>query len=99
MSYKKIQKYKNTKMASDKQQQPIWVSFLNGGLSGMAATCVVQPVDLIKTRMQLAGEGTSKKYPTSFHAATDIIKKDGLFKMYNGFVLVLFKGLFLIIKD
>lgn len=28
--------------------------------SGMAATCVVQPIDLIKTRMQLASSGTAK---------------------------------------
>lgn len=32
--------------------------FINGGLSGMVATTVIQPVDMIKVRIQLAGEGT-----------------------------------------
>ncbi|KAK0628890.1 mitochondrial carrier domain-containing protein [Bombardia bombarda] len=31
--------------------------FINGGLSGMVATTVIQPVDMIKVRIQLAGEG------------------------------------------
>ena len=31
--------------------------FINGGLSGMFATCCIQPIDMIKVRLQLAGEG------------------------------------------
>lgn len=31
--------------------------FINGGLAGMVATTVIQPVDMIKVRIQLAGEG------------------------------------------
>ena len=30
--------------------QQNWVKFMNGGLSGMAATCFVQPLNLVKTR-------------------------------------------------
>lgn len=33
--------------------------FINGGLSGMVATTVIQPVDMIKVRIQLAGEGSA----------------------------------------
>lgn len=33
---------------------PKALQFVFGGVSGMAATFVVQPVDLIKTRMQLS---------------------------------------------
>lgn len=33
--------------------------FINGGLSGMAATTIIQPIDMIKVRIQLAGEGSS----------------------------------------
>ncbi|OAR02034.1 hypothetical protein LLEC1_01617 [Akanthomyces lecanii] len=33
--------------------------FINGGISGMVATTVVQPVDMVKVRIQLAGEGTA----------------------------------------
>ncbi|OXA58630.1 mitochondrial 2-oxoglutarate/malate carrier protein [Folsomia candida] len=64
---------------------PNVIKFAFGGLSGMAATCVVQPLDLVKTRMQLSGTGSGKKeYKTSFHAARAILKQEGIFAMYNG---------------
>jgi len=63
------------------------MKFLNSGLAGMGATCVVQPIDLIKTRMQLSGEGGALKYKSSFHAALDIVKSNGISGMYNGYVL------------
>lgn len=45
----------------------------------------VQPLDLVKNRMQLSGVGSGKKeYKTSFHAAKAILKNEGLFAMYNG---------------
>lgn len=51
----------------------------------MGATCVVQPLDLVKNRMQLSGEGgKAKEYKTSFHAIQGIIKKEGVVAMYNG---------------
>ncbi|KAL0107626.1 hypothetical protein PUN28_014728 [Cardiocondyla obscurior] len=39
----------------EKRKQPIppVINFLLGGLSGMAATCVVHPMDVIKNRMQV----------------------------------------------
>jgi solute carrier family 25 oxoglutarate transporter 11 len=56
-----------------------------GGLSGMIATCFVQPMDLIKNRMQLSGEGGAKKvHKTAFHAILNIVKQEGLFGLYNG---------------
>ena len=30
--------------------------FINGGAAGMVATSVIQPIDMIKVRLQLAGE-------------------------------------------
>lgn len=62
------------------------MKFVSSGLAGMGATCVVQPIDLIKTRMQLSGEGGAARYPSSFHAAADIIKTNGVRAMYNGYV-------------
>lgn len=51
----------------------------------MAATLVVQPLDLIKNRMQLSGVGKSEKeFKTSFHALTGILRKEGFFALYNG---------------
>lgn len=58
---------------------PNALKFAFGGMSGMAATCVVQPLDLIKTRMQLGGGGRS-----SFTVAGEIIAREGFFSLYTG---------------
>lgn len=51
----------------------------------MSATLFVQPLDLIKNRMQLSGvDGKPKEYPTSFHAFRGILAKEGFFALYNG---------------
>jgi len=73
-------------MAGEKAKTiPNSIKFLIGGLSGMGATCVVQPLDLVKNRMQLSGEGgKAREYKTSFHAIQGIIKKEGVVAMYNG---------------
>ncbi|XP_022916697.1 mitochondrial 2-oxoglutarate/malate carrier protein [Onthophagus taurus] len=63
---------------------PNAVKFVMGGSAGMAATLVVQPLDLVKNRMQLSGSGGSKAYKTSFHCIQDIIGKEGVFALYNG---------------
>lgn len=61
------------------------MQFALGGGAGMLATCVVQPVDLIKTRMQLSGEGgAAKVHKTSLHAAVNIIKQEGIVNLYTG---------------
>ncbi|KAG0454760.1 hypothetical protein HPP92_024052 [Vanilla planifolia] len=47
--------------AKPKSQSGIWNTvkpFANGGASGMLATCVIQPVDMIKVRIQL-GQGSA----------------------------------------
>ncbi|XP_038222491.1 mitochondrial 2-oxoglutarate/malate carrier protein [Zerene cesonia] len=58
---------------------PNGLKFAFGGLAGMAATCVVQPLDLIKTRMQLSGGGRS-----SFTVAGEIIAREGFVALYAG---------------
>ncbi|CAK1587247.1 unnamed protein product [Parnassius mnemosyne] len=58
---------------------PNGLKFAFGGLAGMAATCVVQPLDLIKTRMQLSGGGRS-----SFAVAGEIVAREGFFSLYTG---------------
>lgn len=70
---------------NNKQQVmvPNSIKFLFGGLSGMGATCVVQPLDLIKNRMQLIGADGGKKV-TSFGVIKQIIKSEGVFALYNG---------------
>lgn len=44
---------KKATMDTQKAKSTVWTTvkpFLNGGLSGMGATCVIQPVDMIKVR-------------------------------------------------
>ncbi|XP_005091215.1 mitochondrial 2-oxoglutarate/malate carrier protein [Aplysia californica] len=61
------------------------IKFLFGGTAGMAATIFVQPLDLVKNRMQLSGEGGGKKaYKTSFHALSSILRNEGVTGIYTG---------------
>jgi solute carrier family 25 oxoglutarate transporter 11 len=71
------------KMASRSEDTKVSVSvwstvkpFLNGGLSGMGATCVIQPVDMIKVRIQL-GQGSAA------HVASQVIKNEGIGGLYK----------------
>ncbi|XP_045163610.1 mitochondrial 2-oxoglutarate/malate carrier protein-like isoform X2 [Mercenaria mercenaria] len=51
----------------------------------MAATLFVQPLDLVKNRMQLSGEGGTKRvHKTSFHALRSIIANEGVLAVYTG---------------
>jgi solute carrier family 25 oxoglutarate transporter 11 len=59
--------------------------FINGGLAGMTATTVIQPVDMIKVRLQLAGEGvrTGPK-PTPITVFKDIVASGKVMDLYTG---------------
>ncbi|KAI8821490.1 putative mitochondrial 2-oxoglutarate/malate carrier protein-like protein [Fimicolochytrium jonesii] len=58
--------------------------FVTGGLGGMIATAVIQPVDMIKVRMQLAGEGVKNVKAHPFRVAGDIIRQESFRSLYNG---------------
>lgn len=49
----------------------------------MGATCVVQPLDLIKNRMQLIGADGGKRV-TSAHVVKQLIKNEGFLALYSG---------------
>ncbi|XP_077210887.1 mitochondrial dicarboxylate/tricarboxylate transporter DTC-like [Tasmannia lanceolata] len=51
--------------------------FVNGGSAGMLATCVIQPVDMIKVRIQL-GQGSAG------HVARTMFRDEGLGAFYKG---------------
>nr|CAH7754356.1 unnamed protein product [Callosobruchus chinensis] len=70
----------------DCEYYPIY--FINYISKWMGATVFVQPLDLIKNRMQLS---KGKEYPTSLHAARGIIAKEGFFGLYNGLSAGLFR--------
>ncbi|KAH0614828.1 uncharacterized protein H6S33_000464 [Morchella sextelata] len=54
--------------------------FLNGGAAGMIATSVIQPVDMVKVRIQLAGN--QKVSPLK--VTSDIIKQGKFLDLYSG---------------
>lgn len=59
--------------------------FVNGGLAGMVATTVIQPIDMIKVRLQLAGEGvkTGPK-PTPLSVTREVIAAGKVLDLYTG---------------
>lgn len=59
--------------------------FINGGLAGMVATAVVQPVDMVKVRLQLAGEGSAAgARPGALTVAKDIVASGRARDLYTG---------------
>ncbi|KAG5750036.1 hypothetical protein H9Q69_003461 [Fusarium xylarioides] len=59
--------------------------FINGGISGMVATTVIQPVDMVKVRIQLAGEGTaSGPKPSPLAVTRQIIASGKFLDLYTG---------------
>lgn len=62
-------------------QSALWRAvkpFTNGGMSGMMATCIIQPIDMVKVRIQLGAAGNP------FSVASQIIRSDGFFGLYKG---------------
>ncbi|PWY78304.1 2-oxoglutarate/malate carrier protein [Aspergillus heteromorphus CBS 117.55] len=59
--------------------------FVNGGLAGMTATAVIQPIDMIKVRLQLAGEGIrTGPRPSAIGVARDIVASGKVLDLYTG---------------
>lgn len=52
--------------------------FVNGGLAGMTATCIIQPIDMIKVRIQLGAKGN----PIAVGA--HIARTEGVLALYKG---------------
>ncbi|XP_058832137.1 mitochondrial 2-oxoglutarate/malate carrier protein-like [Topomyia yanbarensis] len=67
------------------KKKPVYIQYLFGGLSGIGATCVVQPLDLVKTRMQISGLGGAvKEYNNTFDAIAKIVRREGALALYKG---------------
>jgi solute carrier family 25 oxoglutarate transporter 11 len=53
-------------MAKKSEPPAAWKAakpFFNGGLSGMFATCIIQPIDMVKVRIQLGATGSPVSTP------------------------------------
>lgn len=57
--------------------------FVIGGVSGMFATFCIQPLDMIKVRIQLGAE-TKNATKNPFVVARNIIKNEGVWTLYKG---------------
>ncbi|GAY57538.1 hypothetical protein CUMW_180210, partial [Citrus unshiu] len=73
---------KRKKMGEEKKPQSagVWPTvkpFVNGGASGMLATCVIQPIDMIKVRIQL-GQGSAGTVTKT------MLKNEGFGAFYKG---------------
>jgi len=70
-------------MAAD---NPVWGAakpFLTGSMAGMVATCVIQPVDMVKVRIQLAaGGGGGAASPGA--VISSIMANEGIGGFYKG---------------
>ena len=60
----------------------LFYNFLVGSLSGMCATTIIQPIDMVKVRIQLRGEAQGKTSP--FDVAREIHRQGGLKGFYQG---------------
>ena len=79
---------KSTQPSQDFLHRPLTraaLPFVNGGTAGMVATAVIQPVDMIKVRLQLAGEGVrTGPRPTAFSVTRDIMTSGRVLDLYTG---------------
>ncbi|KAH8322327.1 mitochondrial 2-oxoglutarate/malate carrier protein [Drosophila kikkawai] len=63
---------------------PTYMKYLMCGSSAMLATTLTQPLDLVKTRMQLSGTLGIKEYKTSWDVLSRVFKSEGMLSLYNG---------------
>lgn len=67
-------------------------SFLFGGISGITATSLIQPIDTIKVRIQIIAENKrAGEKPSPLYAAQSILKQDGLKGFYKGLTSAWFR--------
>lgn len=66
---------------SEKKTIPTGIQFALSGIAGCGATCVVQPLDLVKTRMQVADK---KEYRSAIHCLQRVVSEEGFFALYKG---------------
>ncbi|KAH8408429.1 hypothetical protein KR215_005434, partial [Drosophila sulfurigaster] len=69
----------------EKKTIPNFMKYVIGGTAGMLGTCIVQPLDLVKTRMQIsAGKAGAKEYSSSIDCIAKVFKNEGILAFYNG---------------
>uniref|UniRef100_UPI0035900E78 solute carrier family 25 member 35-like isoform X2 n=1 Tax=Myxine glutinosa TaxID=7769 RepID=UPI0035900E78 len=82
-------------MNTQTAKPPLWKDVLSGGLAGCGACLVSNPLEVVKTRMQLQGELQSKKthpvhYKNAFQALWVLLRTEGPRSLQAGLVPALF---------
>lgn len=65
--------------------------YVFGGFSGMTATSIIQPIDTVKVRIQIAGEGSSGASTSPLVIAKNMLKQEGIRSFYKGLDSALFR--------
>lgn len=74
------------KQAAEKKNMatiPTPLKYLFGGTAAVASTCVMHPMDLVKTRMQVASSGGAKSV-SPIEVVKMAVKNDGIGGLYKG---------------
>ena len=61
-------------------------NFVLGGIAGGIGVLAVYPIDLVKTRMQIDGQGASgtRRFATTLHCFRAIVATEGVGALYRG---------------
>ncbi|OAO16023.1 hypothetical protein AV274_2263 [Blastocystis sp. ATCC 50177/Nand II] len=79
-SYAELQ----TVRAETKNEVTFWQKLIVGGSSGVLATSLVYPLDVVKTTMQRQVVGKSVLYKNPIQAAKGIVSFNGVSGLYKG---------------
>jgi len=74
-------------VAAKPAKNPYWAPvapFVLGGLSGMMATCCIQPMDMVKVQIQLHGEGQKGRGASPFTITRNLLRERGFLFFYTG---------------
>lgn len=63
---------------------PWYEEFLIAGMSAVGSICFTNPIDVVKTRMTLQGQGGTTAYPNVFSALVRIGREEGLAGLQRG---------------
>ena len=67
------------------EKVPSALKFVFGAVAGCGAATAVQPMNLVKNRMQVSGEGGAVRlYKSSWHCAKIILRSEGFLGFYSG---------------
>lgn len=71
----------NTEQRSTKKSIPPYMKAISGSLGGVMEACCLQPIDVIKTRLQLDRSGA---YKGIFHCGATVTRTEGVRALWKG---------------